>query len=209
MQAGREEQTQGRVYSICTASQSLNFSIPLLQLFMSKYKSVYIEYPCMGMHVLPKPRRQRIPELCSTRKLQLPNSRRGSDAPASEYPPAALWAVLSPDRTAQHSTTLSFLHCRAALRGSAAPWHKVGLSFLLGKPKLHAGCAGADKRAGTAASRCCSRGTGHPAPDPFGHLLPGLQKSHLLRETAAHLAARLCWYLACPSLHLPPSPANL
>lgn len=41
----------------------------------------------MGMHVLPKPRRQRIPGLCSTRKLQLLNSRRGSDAPASEYPP--------------------------------------------------------------------------------------------------------------------------
>lgn len=88
MQAGREEETQGRVYGICTASQSLNFSIPLLQLFISKYKSVYIEYPCMGMHVLPKPSRQRIPSLCSTHKLQLLKSRRGSDAPASKDPPS-------------------------------------------------------------------------------------------------------------------------
>lgn len=43
MQAEREELTQGSIDSICTASQSLNFSIHLLQLFISIYKSVYIE----------------------------------------------------------------------------------------------------------------------------------------------------------------------
>lgn len=43
MEAGRQEQLQSRVYSICTASQSLNFSVSLLQLFISKYKSVFIE----------------------------------------------------------------------------------------------------------------------------------------------------------------------
>lgn len=122
MQAGREEQTQGRVYSICTASQSLNFSIPFLQLFISKYKSVYIEYPCMGMHVLSKPRRQRIPGLCSTHKLQLLNSRRGSDAPASEYPsklPFALWS----HQTGQPTTAgeLCPSYCQDALHGSTAP----------------------------------------------------------------------------------------
>lgn len=49
----------------------------------------------MGMHVLPKPSRQRIPSLCSTHKPQLLKSRRGSDAPASKDPsklPFELWS---------------------------------------------------------------------------------------------------------------------
>lgn len=122
--------------------------------------------------------------------------------------------MVSPDRTAHHTRrTLPFLHCLAALHGSAAPGHKVSLTSqcscsLLGKPKLQGGSAEADKRAGTPASRCCSRGTGQPTFDPLWHLLPGLQKSHLLRETAAHLEARLCWYLACPNLHQP-APSTL
>lgn len=84
----------------------------------------------MGMHVLSKPRRQRIPALCSTHKLQLLNSRRASDAPASESPlklPFELWS----HQTGQppHSRrTLPFLHCLVALHRSAAPRHKVSLA---------------------------------------------------------------------------------
>ena len=50
----------------------------------------------------------------------------------------------------------------------------------LGKPKLQAGSGGADKGARTPASPCCSLRAEHPAPDPFWHVLPGLQKSHQL-----------------------------
>lgn len=69
---------------------------------------------------------------------------------------------------------------------------------------------GADKGAHTPASPCCCLCTEHPIPDAFWHLLPGLQRSHQLEGgTAAYLKARLCWYLACPSLHLLLSPSNL